>query len=158
VHTVYALVTHPTDPGLVISSEFSEEPVASASIAQVHRAVLADGTAVAVKVQKPAIADQMTFDLACYKMLVWAFERIFDLPLYWTVDFIAESVRREADFRLEAHNSDTAAADFEGREDIYIPKVCTQARCVTRDLTLVGDRSSTTCFPEESWLPSGLTE
>jgi aarF domain-containing kinase len=56
----------------VVFEEFSEEPLASASIAQVHRAVLKSkdgkpGRVVAVKVQKPAIAKQMEWDLFSYR-------------------------------------------------------------------------------------------
>ena len=63
------LKLHPDD----IFDYFSHEPLASASIAQVHRASLAPkageakGTIVAVKVQKPAIAKQMDWDLWSYR-------------------------------------------------------------------------------------------
>ena len=61
----------PTD----IFAEFSEEPLASASIAQVHRARLklgpgeTEGRIVAVKVQKPAIKKQMELDLFSYRYI-----------------------------------------------------------------------------------------
>ena len=51
---------------------------------QVHRAWLADGTPVAVKVQKPYIRAQMHWDLFCYRALVWCLDRAFELPMYWT--------------------------------------------------------------------------
>ena len=61
--------------------EFSKEPLASASIAQVHKARLkGSGTEVAVKVQKPAIRKQMEWDLFSYRSLMWLAERIFDMP------------------------------------------------------------------------------
>ena len=63
---------------------FDPVPIASASIAQVHRAWLEDGRAVAVKVQKPYIRPQMKWDLLCYRVLVWCLEKAFDLPMYWT--------------------------------------------------------------------------
>lgn len=59
---------HPED----IFETFSHEPLASASIAQVHRAVLKDGRVVAVKVQKPAISKQMDWDLFSYR---WVYVR-----------------------------------------------------------------------------------
>lgn len=61
--------------------EFSKEPLASASIAQVHKARLkGSGIEVAVKVQKPAIRKQMEWDLFSYRSLMWLAERIFDMP------------------------------------------------------------------------------
>ena len=65
-------------------AKFDPEPVASASIAQVHKAWLSDGTQVAVKVQKPYIRPQMFWDLLCYRMIVWCLDRAFSLPMYWT--------------------------------------------------------------------------
>jgi aarF domain-containing kinase len=61
--------------------DFSREPLASASIAQVHKARLkGSGEEVAVKVQKPAIRKQMEWDLFSYRSLMWLAEWIFDMP------------------------------------------------------------------------------
>ena len=46
--------------------------------------MLEDGTQVAVKVQKPSIRDQMPWDLLCYRVMVYAFDYLFELPMYWT--------------------------------------------------------------------------
>jgi len=92
------------DPN-VIFSEFDEVPVASASIAQVHRARLHSGETVAVKVQKPYIADQVPWDLACYRILLHGFEYAFDLPLCWSTDFTVRQMMTEIDFVSEAMNS-----------------------------------------------------
>jgi len=92
------------DPN-VIFSEFDETPVASASIAQVHRARLHSGEIVAVKVQKPYIADQVPWDLACYRILLHAFEYVFELPLCWSTDFTERQMLTEIDFVSEAMNS-----------------------------------------------------
>jgi aarF domain-containing kinase len=54
----------------------------------------------------------MPFDLFCYRLLTWAFDKVFDLPLYWTVDNICESVTREADFRSEAAFTKQAKVAF----------------------------------------------
>jgi aarF domain-containing kinase len=74
-------------------TSFDETPIASASIAQVHEAVidrhevLPDGTVgrrwqekVAVKVQKPAIRKQMEWDLWSYRSLMYLTEKLFDMP------------------------------------------------------------------------------
>jgi len=86
--------------------KFEMEPIASASIAQVHRAWLKDGTQVAVKIQKPEIQTQIEFDLACYRLLLYAVEKIFDLPVYWSAQYVSEHVRQETDFINEAKNSE----------------------------------------------------
>jgi aarF domain-containing kinase len=74
-----------------IFSEFEETAVASASIAQVHRARLKGqdgqpGDWVAVKVQKPAVAKQMEPDLAAFRAVMWIYEHwVFDIPTYFIV-------------------------------------------------------------------------
>jgi aarF domain-containing kinase len=72
-------------------AEFEETAVASASIAQVHRARLKgkdgnDGDWVAVKVQKPAVAKQMEPDLAAFRIVMWIYENwVFDMPVLFVV-------------------------------------------------------------------------
>eukprot|EP01083_Nonionella_stella_P004402 12718_1 len=92
------------DPN-VIFSEFDETPVASASVAQVHRAKLHSGEMVAVKVQKPYIADQVPWDLACYRIMLHGFEWAFGLPLVWSTDFTERQMLTETDFVSEAMNA-----------------------------------------------------
>jgi aarF domain-containing kinase len=109
-----------------VFASFEWAPAASASIAQVHRATLPDGTAVAVKVQKPNIAPQMPVDLLCYRLLVWCFDRVFDLPLHWMTANVCETLRHEVDFvheaaNLEASRADFAAGAFAGR--VHVPAV-----------------------------------
>lgn len=89
---------HPSE----IFAEFDMTPIASASIAQVHKARLRNGDTVAVKIQKPAIKKQMNWDLRAFRVLLQVYERIFDLPLSWSSDYIEEHMRMEADFENEA--------------------------------------------------------
>ncbi|KAI9284645.1 ABC1 family-domain-containing protein [Umbelopsis sp. AD052] len=107
--------------------EFDKNPVASASIAQVHKAVLHDDTIVAVKVQKPAIQKQMTSDLRAFRWLLMLYERIFDLPMVWTFDYFEKHIRMEADFEREAQNSIKAWENLQKesslRDRVYVPKV-----------------------------------
>jgi len=105
-----------------IFSEFDHEPIASASIAQVHKARLKDGTTVAVKVQKPQIRVQISWDLFMYKVLTYLFEKSFDLPLYWSVEYTSDQLRKETDFLIEGKNAERAAANFHS-DDLYVPKV-----------------------------------
>ncbi|KNC85731.1 atypical/ABC1 protein kinase [Sphaeroforma arctica JP610] len=102
---------------------FDHQAVASASIAQVHKATLHDGTSVAVKVQKPCIARQVDLDLMTYRLIVWVFERAFDLPMYWTVAYTEENLRKELDFQHEAANSNKAKEQLSTFDNVYVPTV-----------------------------------
>jgi predicted unusual protein kinase regulating ubiquinone biosynthesis (AarF/ABC1/UbiB family) len=107
-----------------IFASFGEQPIAAASLAQVHEARLLDGTCVAVKVQYPEIEALVHSDVANLRALFRAIgvvERDFDLmPL---IDELAEHLPRELDFVSEAHNSERIAKFLERRDDIYIPAV-----------------------------------
>lgn len=81
----------PSGPGGMFEI-FQEEAVASASIAQVHKAKLwptkegEEERWVAVKVQKPDVRKQMEWDLGAYRAVMWMFENwAFDLPVYFVV-------------------------------------------------------------------------
>ncbi|CAG8764583.1 15142_t:CDS:2, partial [Acaulospora colombiana] len=82
---------HPND----MFDDFEWNAVASASVAQVHRAKRKDGTPVAVKVQKPEIRKQMDWDLLAYKALMNMYEHVFDLPLTWSTDYTERHLRQE---------------------------------------------------------------
>jgi len=103
---------------------FSPQPVASASLAQVHDAVLRDGSRVAVKVQYPEVADLVRSDLANLRALfrtIGLLERDFDLmPI---VDELGRQVPSELDFLNEADNAERVAAIFAGRDDVRVPRV-----------------------------------
>jgi predicted unusual protein kinase regulating ubiquinone biosynthesis (AarF/ABC1/UbiB family) len=107
-----------------VFTEFEREPVASASLAQVHRAVLLDGRVAAVKVQYPGIAVLVAGDLrnnAFFIRLLNRIDKRVDLS------FIAEEMGRqiplELDFVREGHNAEAIAANFEGVEDIVVPEI-----------------------------------
>ncbi|KAF8586439.1 ABC1-domain-containing protein [Ramaria rubella] len=117
---------------------FEERAVASASVAQVHRAKLkkragaGDPDAerwVAVKVQKPAVSMQVDWDLATYRAMMWMYENwFFDMPVYFLVaDFISSHLRLELDFLNEARNAQRTAALIVSEPrlsgKIYVPKV-----------------------------------
>ncbi|KAJ3053344.1 hypothetical protein HK097_004482 [Rhizophlyctis rosea] len=106
---------------------FSRQPLASASIAQVHRATLPDGSVVAVKVQKPSIRYQMDMDLWTYRLLLRVYEHLFDLPLVWSADYIETHLRQETDFLHEGRNAERAAKAAKTApgigDKVYVPKV-----------------------------------
>lgn len=103
-------------------------PVASALIAQVHRAKLkASGEEVAVKIQHPYIAKQIPVDLAVYRLMSWVYSKIFDIRLTSITRYIAEQIVKETDFRNESSNSRQLAEYIANdpvakRLNIYIPK------------------------------------
>ena len=122
-------------------AEFSTEPFAAASLSQVHRAVTLDGRAVAVKVQRPGIAEQMTRDLTLLALLARRLERrrpeaLAFRPTQAVAEF-AEYTRRELDFRKEARTSERVRDLFASHPSVLVPAVDwerTTARVLTTDL------------------------
>ncbi|RAH83822.1 ABC1 domain protein [Aspergillus japonicus CBS 114.51] len=100
---------------------------ASASVAQVHWARLADGREVAIKIQKREIGKQITWDLWAFKVVTWIYSRLFDIPFYSLVPYVTERLSLETDFENEADNSENMARLVAGeprlRDRVYIPKV-----------------------------------
>ena len=105
-------------------ASFSERPIASASLAQVHEARLRSGERVAVKVQYPEIGRLVRSDLSNLRVLfraVGMVERDFDLmPL---VNELGTHVPLELNFVNEAHNAEKVARFFDGRDDVHIPRI-----------------------------------
>jgi predicted unusual protein kinase regulating ubiquinone biosynthesis (AarF/ABC1/UbiB family) len=105
-------------------TEFEEQPVASASLAQVHRAVLKDGRVCAVKVQYPGIEHIVHIDLANMSFFISVLNRL-DRSMDYR--FVAEEMRKhipmELDFINEGHNAERIAADFAGVDDVVVPKI-----------------------------------
>jgi aarF domain-containing kinase len=107
-----------------IFAEFSRTPIASASLAQVHRARTKDGHDVAVKVQYPGIDRVLETDLRNISILVRILARIepnFDFRVI--MEELNRQVPRELDFVLEGQSAERVARDLAHRRDIRIPKV-----------------------------------
>ncbi len=111
----------------VIFKEFGEIPIASASISQVHRAVLPDGAVVAVKVQRPGIRTTIEVDLEIMFNLAELIERhIHGMETLDTVGIVREfshTIKRELNFDVEAGNIERFARNFRSDTTIYVPKV-----------------------------------
>ncbi|MBE0426690.1 MAG: ubiquinone biosynthesis protein UbiB [Nitrospirae bacterium] len=104
-----------------------EQPVAAASLAQVHRARTKAGDDVAVKVQRPAIEDIIETDIRILHDLATLAERHLPESRYYEpvriVDEFARTIRRELDFVREGRNIERFRKYFAGDETVYIPKV-----------------------------------
>lgn len=110
-----------------VFSRFSTEPVAAASIAQVHRARLVSGEDVAVKVRRPGIEATINRDLAILHHLARLAERyLADAELFQPSALVTEfarSIRRELDLAREGRTIDRFAANFAGDATVRFPRV-----------------------------------
>lgn len=134
-----------------VFADFDSQPIAAASLAQVHRARLRkrprapvgddgwDGHDVAVKVQYPGIEAIVREDLRNIAFLVRVLaklERTLDLtPL---LQEMSQNVPLELDFINEGHNAEMIARNFAGRDDIIVPRIVweyTTRRVLTMEYT-----------------------
>ena len=108
-----------------IFSEVDEAPVAAASLAQVHRAVLrSTGDEVAIKVQYPRLQKQLRGDVASLRFLLTMLEWFApDLGYTWLVPEFAATLEHELNFLTEAATSRRVAAMFAAERDVHIPAV-----------------------------------
>lgn len=99
-----------------VFAKFDPEPIAAASIAQVHRARLHDGTDVAVKVRRPGIRPVIEADLRWLTRIAeLGGAEIPELDRYRPQEFIrqfAQSLRRELDFAVECRNAERIRENF----------------------------------------------
>jgi ubiquinone biosynthesis protein len=104
-----------------------EQPVASASIAQVHSAVLKDGTRVALKVQRPGIREIIETDLSILRSLAERVETVFPETRIYNptgmVDDFARQIVKELDFTRDARNADRMRRNFRNVPGIRFPVV-----------------------------------
>ena len=107
-----------------VFSEFDEEPIAAASIAQVHRARLRNGREVAVKVQYPGIAALIEADLDALENIFEAVARLEPgIRLQPIADYLRWTLPLELDFRREARSIGELRGALADRNDVVIPAV-----------------------------------
>lgn len=137
----------------VLFSQFEEKPLASASMAQVHRAVLSrSGQPVAVKVQRPGIGQIIKKDLYILESVAHEIhERLEDFRVYELPNLAKElrrTMTRELDFTLEARNIRIFRANFRNVPHCFAPEVLddyVRRRVLTMEL-IEGRRLSEVMF------------
>jgi len=107
--------------------EIDENPVGSASIALVYRAVLADGTPVALKVQRPGIAAIIEKDIVILRWMAARVETLFpDMKVYnpkGMVEDFATQIRKELDFIRDGKNAERLTRNMRGIPGVRCPKI-----------------------------------
>jgi predicted unusual protein kinase regulating ubiquinone biosynthesis (AarF/ABC1/UbiB family) len=120
-----------------VFAEIEEEAFAAASIGQVHRARLRDGTPVAVKVQYPGIADALESDLANAGILLRLARLLAPgLDARAVASELRERVLEELDYEYEAQNQRAFARAYDGHPFIFVPRVHSR---LSRRRVLVSD-------------------
>lgn len=109
-----------------IFEEFEREPIAAASVSQVHKAILADGEVVAVKVRRPGIANTMRRDLS----IISAVSRFIDLlPGMSNIGLtrmsreFAKKIQSQLDFPLEVRNNKRFEENLSDFEFVRVPHI-----------------------------------
>ena len=110
-----------------VFERFDDEPLAAASIAQVHSAKLKAGTEVIVKVLRPGVEEQIERDLAVLRMVAGLADR------YWVhgkrlrplevVDEYEHTILDELDLMREAANTAQLKRNFQGSDMLYVPEI-----------------------------------
>jgi len=106
---------------------FDPEPIAAASLSQVHRAYLPDGRKVAVKIQRPGIRETIEADIHILLHFASSVEKFIPesqalRPVKLVQEF-ADWTVRELDFGVEGHNADRFRAMYAGNPHVKIPKI-----------------------------------
>lgn len=121
-------------------SRFDAEPLAAASLGQVHRAFLRDGRPVVVKVQRPGIRQQVVEDLESFEEIGKILEARTSLGGRYDINAMMEEFRKtlmlELDYRKEAQNLVTLGTNLRGFERIIVPQPIedyTTSRVITMD-------------------------
>jgi predicted unusual protein kinase regulating ubiquinone biosynthesis (AarF/ABC1/UbiB family) len=150
-------------------AELEREPLAAASIGQVHAARLRDGRRVAVKIQYPGVADAIRADLKNTELLATFLSLIggmsshpLSLDLRGAACEIGQRITEELDYRREAANQAEFAARYRDHPFIHVPEVLSElstARVLTQELclgrswaeALTADRELRDCWAEGIW-------
>ncbi|MDW8361370.1 MAG: AarF/ABC1/UbiB kinase family protein [Myxococcales bacterium] len=114
-------------------ARFEPEPIAAASLGQVHEAWLHDGRRVAVKVLYPGIRDVVATDLRVVRLALRVYNRFVPVQnLRAVYDALVDLLRRETDYLHEADCMERMARNFAGQDDVRFPSVVRER--TTRDV------------------------
>jgi ubiquinone biosynthesis protein len=133
--TLVADLGKPVD---ALFASIDRTPVASASVAQVHRGTLPTGEEVAIKVRRPGLDDVVRFDLSIMRTVAKIISIIPTVRLLAPVESVDEfgrSIRDQIDLRIEAANNARFSALFAGDADIGFPELY-PALCSRHVLTM----------------------
>ena len=110
-----------------VFERFDTEPLAAASIAQVHTAKLKSGTEVIVKVLRPGVLEQIERDLGVLRMLAGLADRYWEhgkrLRPLEVVDEYEHTILDELDLMREAANTAQLKRNFQGSDMLYVPEI-----------------------------------
>ena len=153
IETVYAQIEeYLGKPVNELFASFNEKPLGSASIAQVHKATLFDGTVVAVKVRRPGIVDTVARDFALIEKIVDKFVKGDGggTDIKGMIVELEKTSKIELDLTNEANNLDRFWENNNGREMVKSPKCYRDLTCeavLTEDF-VTGTEASDTAFLE----------
>jgi predicted unusual protein kinase regulating ubiquinone biosynthesis (AarF/ABC1/UbiB family) len=144
-------------PAQELFGSFEATPIASASLAQVHRARLQDGSRVAIKIQRPDIREKILRDLDIFAEIAHVLDRTLTrhstLKLSDQIPMLRETLLRELDYHQEATNLETLSTNLANLERILVPKpyrALSSRRVLTMEYI---DSVKITRLPKDSCIP-----
>ncbi|XP_073854070.1 aarF domain-containing protein kinase 1 isoform X9 [Macaca fascicularis] len=103
---------------------FDDTPLGTASLAQVHKAVLHDGRTVAVKVQHPKVRAQSSKDILLMEVLILAVKQLFpEFEFMWLVDEAKKNLPLELDFLNEGRNAEKVSQMLKHFDFLKVPRI-----------------------------------
>lgn len=147
------IVLHLGDEPENIFAHWDPQPIAAASIGQVHRAITKEDEAVAVKIQYPEVDQALKSDL---KKADWVFKGLSNifpgLDSETVMDEIKSRLIEELDYKKEAANQSAFHEFYKGHPYIYIPKVIDKYstnKVLTTELIVGSDFNEVLTWPQE---------